>query len=76
MAYKKVTKRHSWTKEDIKKIVKLWENNTTEEIADEIGIDKSQVYYIAYEIRKIYPKLVQRKSIRGRLRNLITETLG
>ncbi len=74
--YIKVHKRHSWTKQDISMVAKLWETKTAAEIADEMGVEPQQVSYIASEIRKVYPNLIQKKYSRGYLRTLITETLG
>lgn len=66
--------KHSWTKEDIKKIIKLWSSKTTKDLADEIGVSTGQIGYIAMNIRKSGYKL-PRKTVKGQLRTLIGEVI-
>jgi len=76
MAYKKVKSAHSWTKDEIKKLAKVWESKTMDELAEEFGLNKTQVSYMAGEVRKIFPKLLTKKNRRGEMQALIREALG
>lgn len=38
--------RHSWTKQEIKEIIGLWENKNSNEIAKALGISAQQVSYM------------------------------
>ena len=67
---------HSWTKDEIKMLGKLWTSQSSQEIADKMGLRKEQVSYMANEIRKVYPKLIPKKHREGYMRNLIVEALG
>jgi hypothetical protein len=75
MAYKNV-KTHSWTKDEIKKLAKVWESKTMDELAEEFGVERTQLSYIVGEVRKEYPKLLTKKHSIGKLRALIIEALG
>ena len=67
---------HSWTIKDIKELAQLWKTKSSEDIANEMGLRKEQVMYMAMEIRKVYPKVMPKKHRIGKTRNLITEALG
>lgn len=41
-----------WTKEEIKKVLALWDSKTIQELADEIGTTPEAVSYIAFALRK------------------------
>lgn len=66
---------HSWTKEDIKKIIKLWSSKSTIDLAKDIGIDPAQVSYLAGQIRKSGYKL-PRKTVKGQLQTLIKDVIS
>jgi hypothetical protein len=74
--YTKVSYTHSWTKDEIKKLAKLWTSHNIDDIATEMGLQKTQVSYMANAIRKIYPNLMPRKHRNGQIGALIRETLG
>lgn len=77
MAYKKTrVKSHVWTKDGIKELAQLWESKSTQDIADEMGLEKFQVAYMATAIRKVYPKLLPKKHRQGMIQSLIKEALG
>jgi len=73
---KPIVHRKAWTKEDIKLVLRLWEETTTEELAEKLGVSHATVYYIAKEIRKVNPKLIPKKSRKGVLQGLIREVLA
>ena len=74
--YKVVKKSHQWTKDEIKMLAKLWTSMNVEQIADRMGLEKTQVSYMAMEVRKLYPKLMPKKHRAGVIRSLIREALG
>ena len=43
--------RHSWTKDEIKSLVSLWETKTVDEIAEELKLQRQQITYMAGRIR-------------------------
>lgn len=53
--------RHIWTKEEIVKIIKLWESETPESLAEEMGLSAYQVLYMANLIRKKGLKLIKKR---------------
>jgi len=65
-----------WTKDDISKVLKLWNSKTGEEICDELRIAPAQLYYIAKQIRVVSPKALPKKHRVGILHNLIRDALG
>jgi len=67
--------RHSWTKEEIKKLVKVWDTHTIDEVAQELKLDRQQVQYMVNEIRKAGVPLAK-KHRKGYLQNLIKEALN
>jgi hypothetical protein len=64
---------HMWTREEIRKVLKLWESRDTHQIAHELGVQPAQVSYIAGEIRKVNPKFCPKKNRAGYLRSLILD---
>ncbi len=66
--------RITWTQDQIKKLSRLWNDKSSEEIANELGVERKQVIYMAYQIRKAGFELT-RKRKRGELRSLIVESL-
>lgn len=70
----KTTKKtfHMWTKEEIKKLVKMWDDKTKEELAEELGLNEVQIGSMARRIRLLgYPLTKKNKS--GYLENVINE---
>lgn len=67
---------HQWTKDEIKKLVRIWDSMTLGEVAEEMGLEKTQVQYMANEVRKLYPKFLAKKHRRGVIMGLIKEALG
>lgn len=64
-----------WTKEEIRRMVDLWETKTLEEVAEEMGVKTSRITYMAHQIRKAgYPLAMKRRT--GYIRTLISEALG
>jgi len=63
-----------WTKQDIMKVIDIWDSKSTDDIAKELGVSKKQITALAYRIRKVYP--LQRKRNNGTLRLLIEETVS
>ena len=64
----------SWTKEEMKRFIGLWNIKTTEELCDELGRRKEQILYMANQMRKAGLDL-PRKSKKGILRGLILEVI-
>lgn len=71
----KQLERHSWTKEEIKKLTTLWDTHSLDELSKAFKLDKKQVQYMANTIRAAGYKL-QPKRRNAYLRTLITEALG
>ena len=71
-----VIKTHQWTKDEITTLAKLWTSSSIEDMADELGVDPTQVVYMGSQIRLEYPDLVPKKHRKGHTRNLIREALG
>lgn len=65
---------HQWTKEDVKKVIKLWDSMTKEEIALELDITESQVGSMAFRIRKAGGNLAK-KHRKGLCEELIKEAI-
>lgn len=71
---KKENKAHMWTKEEIKKFIKLWDSCTKDELAEELGISRAQVGSMAGRIRKT-GFFLSKKSNRGIVGALILEAI-
>jgi hypothetical protein len=63
---------HSWTKDEIRSVAKLWETVTSRELCDRISINYQQLLYIAREMRKVGFVLPKKSKI-GYVRNLLLE---
>lgn len=61
-----------WTKEEMKYIVKVWDEATLDDICDKFEVSKSQIMYIVTQLRKNGIKLAK-KHVTGRLQALIDE---
>ena len=61
-----------WTKDDVRKIHKLWTSKTVAEICDEMSIRPEQLTYIITQMRKAGIE-VPRKHRNGHMRNLLEE---
>jgi hypothetical protein len=70
----KSTKRDAkmWTKDDVRKVHKLWTSKTVEEIRKEMDIRREQLTYIITQMRKAGIE-VPRKHRNGHMRNLLEE---
>lgn len=66
---------HEFTKKEIRTVIELWNENSTDNIAERLGISKNQVVYLAGHIRKAGYKL-PRKTIIGRTQSLIKEVIN
>lgn len=66
------TPKHQFTKDEIKKVYRLWEGKSTLAIAEELGLKEQQITYIATQMRKSGLKMAKKHKI-GYLRNLIEE---
>lgn len=63
-----------WTKDELKKVLKMWDSKTTEEIAEELGVKKVQVQGIANKFRKLGVKLAKKHRV-GYMNNLMKEVI-
>ncbi len=61
-----------WTKEDLKMVVRMWDDNTLVQIAEKLGREKSSIQQIATVMRKNGIKIA-RKRKNGYLALLINE---
>lgn len=68
-------KRLSLTVKQIRQFHALWESKSAQEIADEMGLNRAQVAYVAARIRKAGYELPH-KRINGYWDTLIKEALG
>lgn len=66
--------KHMFTKKDILAVVDLWEKKGTQEIADEMGLTKNQIVYLAVQIRNSGYKLPKKKK-NGYIQSLVKEAL-
>ena len=64
-----------WTKEDIKALIHLWDDNTKKEIADKLGCNASQVGSMVFRVRKAGYSL-PRKTVKGIMEGLIKEAIS
>lgn len=64
----------SYTKEDYKTIIRLWEEQNLQEISEKTGFSPLQVNYLAMQIRKAGYKL-PRKKINRKSLVLVKEAL-
>ena len=65
-----------WTKEEIAKVIDLWETKTTEEIAEELERPHTSIGYIAKAIRDsgyALPKKTKKGSILGLVKEVLRE---
>jgi hypothetical protein len=68
-------KRHQFTKEEIRKVLTLWETKSLADIAIALNLTEFQVQYIAGQIRKVDPTILPRKKKANVLQGLIREIL-
>lgn len=52
---------HMWTKDEIKKIFRLWENSNPQDLADQLGVKLSQLKNVVTAMRKVGFPLVQKR---------------
>jgi len=74
--YTPVKGKHQWTKDEIKMLTKVWDSMSLDQLAKEFNLEKTQVSYMANEIRKLFPKLCLKKHRKGEVMALIKEALG
>ena len=43
---------HMWTREEVKKLYKIWDTSSMEEVCEELGIEVGQVRYMVQQMRK------------------------
>ena len=67
--------RKSWTKEDVRKVARLWETSTRDELAKELGVNVEQVTYISSEMRKVGFN-IPKKRRNAEFRLMLAEVLG
>lgn len=67
--------KHSWTKEEIRALIKMWDTMTLDELALELGVGKQRIQAIAHVIRKKGYALAKKK-MKGTIGLLIDEVLG
>lgn len=63
---------HMWTKDEIRRVVKVWESSTPEDIGKELGVTRLQVNQIAGKLRKAGVNLTKKRQA-GYLSKLINE---
>jgi hypothetical protein len=63
-----------WTKEDMRKVLELWENHSIEQIAEMLNRKKWQIAYIANAFKKAGYQL-PRKNVKGLDYGLVKEVL-
>lgn len=68
------TKSFMWTKENIKTLMKLWEAETVEGIGEKMNLNKTQVQYMANNIRKMGYPLAKKHNI-SQTKALVEETM-
>lgn len=67
-------KNKMWTKDQIKKLARVWESSSLQELADEFHVEKSRVQSIVASMRKVGFKLAK-KHREGYQRGLLQEVL-
>lgn len=68
-------KRHLWTKDEIKKVIKMWDDKNPDELAHDLKVERVQVMYIASVIRKAGYRLAK-KHKKGYIHALIKEAIS
>lgn len=66
--------RHLWTKDELKKIINMWDSSSMEEILEETGLTRSQISSIRYGLKKAGYVLTAKKA-KGYRQLLVTEVL-
>ncbi len=66
------TKKHMWTKDEIKKIARMWTDKTMQDIADDLGVEKIKIAALTTQMRKAGFNL-PRKHRNGYLLSLLKE---
>jgi transposase len=65
---------HSWTKDELKRFLDLWDNTSSIEMAERFGVSKQTISAVAAKFRKAgYPLVQKRKN--GILNLLIKEVI-
>lgn len=63
-----------WTKQELKKVLEMWETKTTESIAAEFKVSKATIQQMATKFRKLGAKLAKKHRV-GYLDNLMKEVI-
>lgn len=66
---------HMWKKDEIKKILELWNTMNVVELAKEFNVNKQQLGYIVIQMRKAGFTL-PKKHMNGKLQSLLKEVLA
>lgn len=53
--------KHYWTKEEIKKMIKIWDDYSLDQICEELDLERSQIVSMARQIRKEGYELTSKK---------------
>lgn len=61
-----------WTKDNLRKLLSLWETKTPDEIAIKLGTDRKKINYMAYELRKAGFNIPTKRT-NGQLKKMILE---
>ncbi len=67
MKKKVPVQHHMWTKDEMKKLYKLWESVEPQDIAEDMGIEVGQVRYMANAMRKEGFKLSKKRKVGKKL---------
>ena len=67
--------KHSWTKDEIKALVNVWESKTLDQISAILDIRKANVQVMAAKLRKAGMTLTKKKT-KGTLDLLIAEVVS
>jgi hypothetical protein len=68
-------KQKQWTKEEVRKVQKLWNNSTLVDLATELKVTKQQLQSLVYAMRKVGFKLAKKRR-NGYLGSLLKEVLN
>lgn len=66
--------RHMWTKDEIKRLLSIWEDSTLSEICEEMGLDQKQIGCLRYDLKQCGYTLTRKKAY-GERRLMCAEVL-
>lgn len=64
-----------WTKDNVKKLLEIWEHKNISEICSEMGLEAKQVAYMVVTLRAKGFNLTK-KRVPGKLQSLLDEVAG